>query len=157
MLAWIYHFVMWQLSTQLNSTLNKKLCFHTDNSASVVIYSPVLDKIFLGICVNAFENGCAVSRAIVTQRRLLSSQEKTTTYCAYVSKLLTESIRTCRCLQWIMDSFMVTSANIAITDISLKARFLCFIFVTESIGCLQPLLRRPMGPESYWIRWNNVK
>ena len=52
--------------------------------------------------------------------------------------------------------FSVTSANITINDISLKTRFFGLFFHCRHYGSIFNHFY-VMGPECYWIRWNNAK
>ena len=146
--------ISWTCSTQVNhtnilkmscslrqyhATENKKLCYRKEDSASVMLrwftsLSALISATY-GHAIPDFSNWCL-------SRTHWSSIDHISTFWQG---------RSHRCLS-IMPSFSVTSANIAISDTSLKLDSFGYISIAESMVHLQPLLR-------YWPRKlpNSVK
>ena len=119
--------------------MNKKLCYRKEDSASVVLswfssLSALLSATY-GLDIPDFSNWC-LSRAHRSSIGHISAFWQG---------------RSHRCLS-IMHSFLVTSANIAISDTSLKTRFFGLHFRWEKYPCIFNHFY-VIGAESYRIRW----
>ena len=124
-------------------TVNKKLCYRNEDSASVVLsWFSSLSALFSAtytLDIPDFSNGC-LSRAHRSSIGHISAFWQGTSH---------------RCLS-IMPSFSVTSANVAISDISLTTRFFGLHFSRGKSWCIFNHFY-VIGPDRYRIRWKKGK